>query len=212
MKHLALPLLLAATLAAGAAHADAVTLPQARSQFLAATAGDTAARDAAIESFARLAAEQPGHPVYLAYQGAALALKGRDAKQPWEKMKYAEQGADLVEKAVALLGPEHDKPLADGNPESIETRAVAASSLLALPEFLHRGAAGKRALQGALDSPLLEQASASTRASVYAAAARVAGNERRGADEAAWLKKIVALPATPAQRERAQARLKELGL
>jgi hypothetical protein len=211
MKHLALPLLLAAFLAAGAACADDLTLQQARGQFLAATAGDTAARDAAIDAFAKLAAAQPDHPVYLAYQGAALTLKGRDAQQPWEKMKYTEQGADLLEKAVALLGPAHDRVLADGNPESIETLSVAASTLLALPDFLHRGGAGKRALQGALASPLLERATPSTRVSLYAAAARLAATERRAADEAAWLKQLLALPASPAQRERAAARLKELG-
>lgn len=210
MKRLILPLLFAATLAGGAAAAapgSAQAFNAARQQFLAATAGDTAARDAAIDAFGRLAVSQPGHPVYLAYQGAALALKGRDARLPWEKMKFAEQGADLVEKALAMLDPARD-----GDAESIETRTVAASSLLALPGFLHRGAAGKRALQAALDAPRLEQCAPGLRASVYAAAAQLAANEGRRADEAAWLKKILALPASPVQHERATARLQELGV
>jgi hypothetical protein len=210
VKRLVLPLLLAAAMAAGATPSTPADPAQAfhaaRQQFLAGTAGDAAARDAAIEAFARLAASQPGHPVYLAYQGAAIALKGRDASLPWEKMKFAEQGADMVEKALATL-----PPAAGADLESIETRAVAASSLLALPAFMHRGAAGKRALLAALDSPLLERAHPGVRATLYAAAARLAGSERRSADEAAWLKKILALPAATAQHERAAARLRELG-
>lgn len=210
-------LLLAATITAAAADSPAVqptAFTQARNQFLAAARGDTAARDAAIEAFAKLAENQPDHPVYLAYHGAALTLKGRDATKPWEKMQFAEQGADRIEKALARLAPQHDAPIAEGGPESIETRAVAANSLLALPAMMHRGGPGKRALQAALDSPLLDGAPAATRASVFGAAARLAGKENRAADEAQWLRRIVALPAvagTAAMRERAAARLKELG-
>ncbi|WBS01435.1 hypothetical protein OU994_24655 [Pseudoduganella sp. SL102] len=209
-------LLLAASLAAAGAPAHASSpFAQARDQFLAATRGDTAARDAAIEAFAKLAESQPEHPVYLAYHGAALTLKGRDASKPWEKMRFAEQGADRIEKALARLGPQHDAAIAGGSPESIETRAVAANSLLALPAIMHRGGPGKRALQAALDSPLLDGAHAATRASVFGAAARLAAKEGRAADEAQWQRRIVALPANAAgiaaMRERAAARLKELG-
>jgi hypothetical protein len=50
---------------------------------------------------------------------------------------------------------------------------------------------------------------------VFGVAARLAAKESRAADETQWLRRIVALPASAAgitaMRERAVARLKELG-
>jgi hypothetical protein len=211
MKHTTLVLLLAAL--CGFAAPTEIAPPafsQARQQFFAASGGNRDASDSAIEAFHKLGAAQPGHPIFMAYEGAATALKARDASLPWEKMKHAERGADLLDKALAQLTPAHDEALFQGTPESIEVRLVAANTLLALPDFMNRRSQGKRALDGALNSPLLEHSSDHTRAAVYAAAAKLAAKEQRSKDEAAWLEKIVALPKTM-QTERAAARLKELG-
>lgn len=182
---------------------------QARQQFMAAFEGK--GTDAAIDTFHALGASQPGHPLFLAYEGAANALKGRDASMPWDKMKYTEKGADQLEKALALLTPAHDEALFLGSPESIELRLLAANTLLALPDFMNRRSQGKRALEAALASPALALSSAQTRASLFAAAARLASKEQRSKDEVSWLQKLVALPET-SQHARAVARLKELGL
>ncbi|MTW13131.1 hypothetical protein GM658_21225 [Pseudoduganella eburnea] len=213
MKHtfLALAISLACGSALAAAAADNTAFIAARQQFAAASGGDASARDAAIEAFEKLSAGQPGNPVYLAYQGAGIAMRGRDAMMPWDKMKYAEKGADMVQKAVTLLAPEHDSLLVDGAPASILTRMVAANTLLALPDFMHRRADGKRALQGALESQVLAQAPAPLRASVFAAAARVASEEKRNADEIGYLRQAVATQAGTPQVAKAAARLKELG-
>jgi len=208
---LALAISLACGSALAAPAADSAAFIAARQQFAAASGGDASARDAAIEAFEKLSAGQPGNPVYLAYQGAGIAMRGRDAMMPWDKMKYAEKGADMVQKAVTLLAPEHDSLLVDGAPASIQTRMVAANTLLALPEFMHRRAGGKRALQGALDSAVLAQAPAALRANVFATAARVAGEEKRSADEIGYLKQVVATQANTPHVAKAAARLKELG-
>jgi hypothetical protein len=126
-------------------------------------------------------------------------------------MKYTEKGADLLEKALALLTPAHDEALFNGTPESLEARLVAANTLTALPEFMNRGNQGKRALEAALASPALAHASDQCRANLYAAAARLANKEQRSKDEISWLQKVTALPET-SQHARAAARLKELGL
>lgn len=183
----------------------------ARQQFIAGSAGDASARDAAIEAFGKLQGSQPGNPVFLSYQGAAIAMRGRDALMPWDKMKYAEKGADMVEKALALLAPEHDALLLNGAPAGIETRLVAANTLLNLPEFMHRRAGGKRALQQVLDSQSLAQAPAALRANAFAAAARVAAEEKRSGDEIAYLRQAVATQAGTPPVAKAAARLKELG-
>lgn len=184
---------------------------QARQQFIAAASGNTGSRDAAIDAFHALAVAQPEHPLYAAYEGAALSLKGRDALMPWDKMKFAEKGANMIEKALQMLGPEHDEALFHGSPESIEVRLVAANTLLALPDFMNRRAAGKRAVDAALASPAFAQAAAPVKAGVYAAAARAAGAEKRQADEIAWLRKAVAAAPGSHEATRAAARLKELG-
>lgn len=213
MKHtilsLAIALACGSTLAAPAA--DNAAFAAARQQFAAGSAGDASARDAAIEAFEKLRGSRPGNPVFLAYQGAATAMRGRDALMPWDKMKFAEQGADMVQKAVSLLGPEHDTLLLNGAPASIETRLVAANTLLNLPEFMHRRSGGKRALQEALDSPALAQAPAPLRASAFATAARIAAEEKRSSDEIGFLRQVVATQAGTPPVAKATARLKELG-
>jgi len=213
MKHTILTLAIAIAFgsALAAPAVDNVAFATARQQFQAASGGDASARDAAIDAFEKLSASQPGNPVYLAYQGAGIAMRGRDAMMPWDKMKYAEQGADMVQKAVTLLAPEHDSLMVDGAPASVLTRMVAANTLLALPEFMHRRPDGKRALQAAVDSPVLAQAPAPLRASVFSAAARVAGEEKRSADEIGYLRQVVATQANTPHVAKAAARLKELG-
>jgi hypothetical protein len=214
MKHVFLPLafVIACSGAFAAQPSDASSaFIAARQQFAAASAGDASARDACIEAFGKLAGAQPGHPVFLAYQGAGVALQGRDAMMPWNKLKFAEQGADMVEKALSLLAPEHDKLLLNGTPASIETRLVAANTLLALPEFMNRRAGGKRALQAALDSPALAQAPAPVRASLFTVAARLAAEEKRSSDEIAFLRQVIATQAGTPHVAKASARLQEIG-
>lgn len=213
MKHTILSLAIAFACggALAAPAADSSAFLAARQQFAAGSGGDASARDAAIEAFEKLYGSQPGNPLFLAYEGAGITMRARDATMPWDKMKYAEKGADMVEKAVSLLAPEHDALLVDGAPASIQTRMVAANTLLALPDFMHRRAGGKRALQAALDSAVLAQAPAALRANVFSTAARVAGEEKRSADEIGYLKQVIATQANTPHVVKATARLKELG-
>lgn len=215
MQHTILAILLgSACLFASAAPQEAAPagFVQARQQFLAASAGDTAARDGAIAAFKALAAGHPGHPLLAAYEGAAIALKGRDALLPWDKMKYAENGADAIDKALAQLTPAHDETLFGGTPESVETRLVAASSLLALPDFMNRRASGLRALDAALKSPVFAQAPLPVRTRLLALAARQAAADKRAPDEASYLRQLAAAAPQSPEAGKAAARLKELGV
>jgi hypothetical protein len=131
---------------------------------------------------------------------------------PWNKMKFAEDGADTVEKALSQLTPTHDEALFDGAPESVETRVVAATALLAQPDFMNRRASGKRALDAALKSPVFELAPPTVRARALALAAKQAAAEQRRSDEAAYLHQLVAVAPKAPEATRAASRLKELGL
>lgn len=212
MKHTILSLAIAlACSTAFATTPDSGAFTAARQQFIAGSGGDASARDASIAAFEKLYSTQPGNPVYLAYQGAGHTLRGRDATMPWDKMKFTEKGADMIEKALTLLAPEHDTLLLNGTPASIETRLVAASTLLALPDFMNRRGGGKRALQAALDSQALAQAPAPVRANLFSVAARVAAEEKRSTDEIGYLRQVVATQASTPHVAKAAARLKELG-
>lgn len=159
-------LVFAAPTEAPAGYADA------HKQFVAGANGDAKAREASIEAFRALAKNHPEHPLLSAYEGAAIAMQARDALAPWDKLQFAEKGANLIEKALAQLTTAHDATLFDGTPESIQTRLMAADTLLALPGFMNRGGAGKRALEAALASPALARATPAVRARLEQIAAR----------------------------------------
>jgi hypothetical protein len=214
MKRHLIAIALAAACATAAAAPREVApngFAQAREQFFAGRAGDARARDAAAEAFNALAKANPGHPLLVAYEGAAISMKARDALAPWEKMKHAEKGANLIDKALQQLGPEHDEQLFNGTPESIEVRLIAANTLLALPDFMNRRAGGRRAVEAALASPALAQAVPRVRAELYAAAARAASLDKRSQDEIAFLRKAVAADAASPAGVHAAGRLQEFG-
>ncbi len=141
--------------------ADAVkTFQQARS-------GDSSRIEPAIAAFDALARTEPQQPLYAAYLGSALGLKAGDAWMPWNKVKYSEQGLDHVDRALAALKPEHDRQLMRGVPVSLETRLVAASMFVKLPDgIFHRRAAGMKLLDELLGHPALASAPAEFRAVV----------------------------------------------
>jgi hypothetical protein len=184
---------------------------EARTLFTAGSGGDGDALDKAIAAFQAMAVANPGHPVFAAYEGSATAMKGRDALMPWDKLKYAEKGANAIEKALTQLTPANDEALVNGSPESQVVRLIAVETLLALPDFMNRKAAGKRALEQGLASPGFAQSNPVVKAGFLSAAARVAAAEKRGADEIGFLKQVVATAPQSKHATKAAARLKELG-
>ncbi len=179
MRHLSTRLVLsaAAALALGTvfqcqaapetAFADAVkTFQQARN-------GEDRQIEPAIAAFDALRRAEPQQPAYAAYLGSAIALKAREAWMPWNKLKYAEQGLDHIDQALAALKPDHDRLLLRGVPVSVETRLVAASTFLALPDgIFHRRASGKKLIDEMLRYPALAAAPAAYRAEVQKVAAQ----------------------------------------
>lgn len=132
----------------------------AYAQFSQAQAGDSAAVDRAAEAFAALLATEPGNPVLMAYTGAALSMRARTTMLPWKKMGYAEDGLAQIDKALALLTPAHNAVVQNNVPGALDVRFVAASTFLAVPGFMNRGARGAKLLEEVLTSPLFEKAPA----------------------------------------------------
>ncbi|MDP3513373.1 MAG: hypothetical protein Q8S20_11535 [Sulfuritalea sp.] len=131
--------------------------------------------DAAIAALRGLPADPQRQPLAAACLGSALALQGKAAWMPWNKMKFTEQGLDQLDAALALLKPEHGAVLVRGVPVALQTRLVAAATFVAVPDGLfHRRADGRKLLAALRADPLLAGAPAAFRAEVAAAEARLA--------------------------------------
>lgn len=169
-------LALGAALVAGTAAAQspgALPAPfiDALKSFQQARDGETGKIEPAIAAFDGLARAEPQHPVYAAYLGSALGLRARNALMPWNKVKYAEEGLDHVDRALASLKPEHDRQLVRSVPVSLETRLVAANMFISLPDgIFHRRAAGRKLIDEVLRNPGFAASPAEFRGAVQRAA------------------------------------------
>lgn len=131
--------------------------------------------DAAIAALRSLPADPQRQPLQAAYLGSALALQGKAAWMPWNKMKFTEQGLDQIDSALAMLKPEHGAVQVRGVPVALQTRLVAAATFVAVPDGLfHRRADGRKQLAALRADPLLAAAPAAFRAEVEATEARLA--------------------------------------
>lgn len=131
--------------------------------------------DAAVAALRALPADPQRQPLQAAYLGSALAMQGKAAWMPWNKLKFTEQGLDQLDAALAMLRPEHGAVQVRGVPVSLQTRLVAAVTFVAVPDGLfHRRADGRKLLAALRADPLLATAPAAFRAEVEAAEARLA--------------------------------------
>ncbi|MEP6739147.1 MAG: hypothetical protein ABJA61_02125 [Caldimonas sp.] len=194
-----------ATLAAvGNAHAASdASFDVAFQHFRNASEGESAAAAQAADEFNALLKAEPANPVLMAYAGAATALEAGAAMQPWKKMAYAEDGLALLDKSLAMLTPAHDAPIQRGTPGSLEVRFVAASTFLAVPGFMNRGARGAKLLSDVLASPLFARAPLPFQGTVWMRAAALAAHEQRRDDARRYLNEVVTRGAPQADKARA---------
>ena len=190
------------------ADASAEARAEAASAFQAGSAGDARAAARASALFQQLSAAEPGDPVLLAYAGAATALTGRDASSPLDALNITEAGLSRIDQALKRLGPADDRTAPGRLPQRLETWLVAASTFLAVPDFMNRGARGQKLLNEVLASPLFAAAPLPFRGQVWLRAATLAAKDQRPDDARRWLTEIVTHGAP--QAEVAKSKLKEL--
>lgn len=184
----------------------------AESVFERALAGDGGATDEAVARFERLAAaDSPYAPLFQAYLGAAQTLQGRDAWMPWNKMRATERGLGTLDKALRRLEPRHDALSLRQAPVSLQTRLVAASTFIAVPDMFHRFDAGKAVLRMALASPAFAAAPPALRAALHRQAALAAARDKQPREEAAQWRLAIAADPAGALAAAARRRLQELG-
>lgn len=177
-------------------------------QFNQALQGKSDMVDAAAERFSALAKAEPGHPVLLAYAGSATSLRATTTMLPWKKMSYAEDGLAQIDKALAMLGKQHDQQELRGTPWSLETRFVAATTFLGLPGMFNRGPRGAKLLQEVITDPLFSASPEGFQGAVLMRAAKQADTDKQ-ADKARQLYTDIVQRKLP-QADAAANRLKAL--
>ena len=173
-----------------------------------AQGGDKSAIADAVAAFDALHKAEPGNPLVLVNLGAASAMRARTTLIPWDKMGYTEEGLAQIDKALALLKPEHDAQVQNGTPVSLSVRFIAANTWLAVPTFFMKAPRGEKLLNEVLNSPLLEQASLQTRGAVWLRAGRLAQAQKRPDDARRLIGQIIQSGAP--QLEQAKTLLSEV--
>jgi hypothetical protein len=144
----------------------------ARATFLKGTAGDSGAIKDAADQFAALVKSEPSNPAIIAYHGAAITMRARDAWFPWTKMSYSEEGLAEIDRALVFIKPQHETTLTGGVPTAMQAKFVAANTFLAVPSFMNRHAQGEKLLNEVLAMPSLTTSPAPFRKAVYGSALR----------------------------------------
>jgi hypothetical protein len=147
----------------------------------------------------------------LAYYGSAVTLQAKHAWAPWNKMRYAENGLDALDKSLAMLQPEHEAQVVAGMPVALVTRLVALSTFVGVPGMLHRLDDAKDVLQQAYKSPAYRGAAPALQAAFSYQAALIAQRDGKREVEIEQLRKVLALGPQTEDAPKAAARLKELG-
>ena len=137
-------------------------------------AGKEAAVEPAIEAFTSLSKQNPDNPLYSAYLGSAMALRGRDAFFPWNKVKRTEEGLDLLDKALRNINPQHYEMTMRRVPVALEVQLVAGDTFISLPDFFNRNQAGAALIKGILVHPLYATSPPEFRAAVTLRVAKMA--------------------------------------
>jgi hypothetical protein len=193
-----------------AAHAlqDAAFLDATALLQKAQASGEEAAVKAAAERWKALAATEPASPLVRAYAGSAISLQATTTLLPWRKLAFAEDGLAMIDKALALMGPEHDTEKVVGTPVAMLTRFAAANTFLALPSMFNRGPRGEQQLEAVLKHPGFATAPLPFKGAVWLRAGAFAAKEGRKDQARQWFDQVVASNAP--QAAAAQNQLKAL--
>jgi len=151
---------------------------------------------------------QPAHaadPLALAFYGAATAQLAETTWLPWKKIRYADQGVALLDRALKGLAPGLETAPAGLTPAAQEVRYVAARVFLALPSSYGRGQQGEALLGQLLAGIDASAAPADFKAGVCLLAGTHALDAARPEQARQLLQKAIDYRASPASGEAAAA-------
>jgi hypothetical protein len=156
-----------------ASWADASAEARAHALFLQATQGqDRAAIEPAAAAYAELWRQHPNDLVLMAYTGATTAMLATTTWLPWRKMRFADDGLALLDKALARLSPTQNTVAYRATPAVLEIQFTAANTFLALPSLFNRRERGLSLLSAIVAHPLFKTAPTAFQTTVQAAQRR----------------------------------------
>ena len=145
-------------------------LTAARNVFLQGVDGDKQAVRKATTLFRSLSTRYPENPVFIAYLGASMTLKGRDAHNNLDKQRLTEDGLRKIEQALAYLAKDKDAH----STAYLDTLLVAANTYVYIPAFFNRYEKGRNLLEEILKHPDFNGMAAGYKAATYITAANIA--------------------------------------
>lgn len=181
-----------------------------RSAFFKAESGQAGNIDEVVEAGEKLREKIPDHPLLLVYLGSAKAIQGRDAFFPWNKVRYVEQGCELMDQALAVLKPSDEEMPVAGPSPAIETRVVALSTFSELPELFHRSQDARRLWTRLKPESALHRLSADLRARILLSGARIELLDKKKDAAQSLLRQARTFGPSPVVLARIEALLKEL--
>lgn len=206
MKTLTLIAILAALATTSAQALDSTAWNAAQTQFAQAQSGQSGSAAKAASLFGTLAEEDAQNPLPRVYLGSAETMQARDALAPWTKIRHCEQGLADIDRALALLRPEHSQARPGQVPVSATVKLTAASTFVALPGFFNRGQAGRKLLGELIAEPGFAALPTAFRAQTLDAAARSADNPAVRRDYLSRLAELDSPLAAKARTAIAEAR------
>lgn len=187
-------------------------LDAAVTEFVAAQGGDEGLIKKSAQTLDALAAqpERSRSPLVLAFAGAAHARLAETTIFPWSKMRYAEDGLALVDKALQRLDPKDDTPDPGHTPVAKEVRFVAASLFFVLPSIFNRRAQADKLLDGLLATVETDATPPDFKAAVAVLAGQRAAKAGDKAQARRYFDKATGY-GSPQEAEDARRELKALG-
>ncbi len=201
-------LALIVAIAAPPARADDISavLNEGERLFARALEGDKRALRQAWNHFRSAAHKVPGHPLVSAYQGALLALKGREASRKVERERYTEQALARLDAAMSAL-PRYRNDVV----VVMETRLLVARTLARIPPLFSRLTQARRILDAMMEDELFDAMPEAFRARVYMSAAEFARRQGDDSGQGRYLARLVELMPATAEAREARSMLRRLG-
>ena len=172
-------------------------IKQGEALFTQALKGDKRALRKAQRSFRAAEQKQPDHPLVTAYQGALLALQGRDSSRAVEKNRFVDQALAKLDEALTLLTDYQNDVVV-----KLETKLVVARTLINLPPFFNRLSQGRKVIEALVGDKFFSVMPESFRIAAYTTAARYAEAQGRSEDHERFLLLLVGTaPDSPEARQ-----------
>ena len=167
--------------------------------------GDKRALRKAQRSFRAADQKQPNHPLVTAYQGALLALQGRDSSRAVEKNRFVDQALVKLDEALAQL-PNYQNDVV----VELETQLVVAQTLINLPPFFNRLSQGRKVIEALVGDKFFSVMPENFRIAAYTTAARYAEAQGRSKDRERFLLLLVGTAPDSPEARQAKALLKQV--